>query len=235
MPMTYRRFQDRREAGHLLAEAIAERRLEDPVVLGLPRGGVVLAAEVAKKLDAPLDIILVRKLGAPLQPELAIGAVIDGAEPQIVLNPDVVRLTDASEDYIREEVARQVEVIEARRRQWIAGRPRVPIAGKTAIVVDDGIATGATMRASLQALRRQQPKKVVVATPVAARETVEALKLEADEVICLLAPDALGAIGFFYRDFSQVSDEEVTEILRQTAREDTSANVRTPQSNGRSG
>jgi predicted phosphoribosyltransferase len=215
--MAAKRYDDRREAGRLLAEALAEHRFADPVVLGLPRGGVVVAAEVARRLGAPLDIVLVRKLGAPFQPELAIGAVIDGAEPQVVLNEDVVQATFASADYIKQETARQVEVIEARRKLWLADRPRVPIAGKTAIVVDDGIATGATMRASLRGLKRQQPKAMVVATPVAAKETVEVLKLEADEVICLQAPYSLGAIGFFYRDFRQVTDDEVTEILRHAS------------------
>ena len=215
--MTYKRYEDRREAGRLLAEAVAEQGFDDPVVLGLPRGGVVVAAEVALKLGAPLDIVLVRKLGAPHQPELAIGAVIDGAEPEIVLNDDVVRATYASQGYIQQETAQQLEVIEERRRLWLADRPRVPLAGKTAIVVDDGIATGATVRAALQTLKRQEPKAVVIATPVAARETVEALKLEADQVVCLQAPSSLGAIGFFYRDFRQVDDDEVTAILGRTS------------------
>jgi predicted phosphoribosyltransferase len=215
--MTYKRYDNRKEAGRLLAEAVAEYRFADPVVLGLPRGGVVVAAEVAAKLGAPLDIVLVRKLGAPQQPELAIGAVIDGAEPATVLNDDVVRATYTSQDYIRQETARQLAVIEERRRLWLADRPRVPIAGRTAIVVDDGIATGATVRAALQALKRQQPKAVVIATPVAARETVEALKAEANQVVCLQAPASLGAIGFFYRDFRQVGDDEVTEILRNVS------------------
>jgi putative phosphoribosyl transferase len=217
MPMTYRRYDDRKEAGRLLAEAVAECHFADPVVLGLPRGGVVVAAEVAAKLGAPLDIVLVRKLGAPHQPELAIGAVIDGAEPETVLNDDVVHATYTSRDYIRQETARQLAVIEERRRLWLAGRPRVPIAGKTAIVVDDGIATGATVRAALQALKRQQPRAVVIATPIAARETVEVLRAEADRVVCLQAPSSLGAIGFFYRDFRQVGDDEVTEILRNVS------------------
>jgi len=215
--MTYRRFTDRREAGRLLAAEVAKHKPENVVVLGLPRGGVVVAAEVARELNAPLDIILVRKLGAPRQPELAIGAVVDGAAPQIVLNQDVVRATQASEDYIRAEAAREIEVIEARRKLWIADRPRVSIEGAAAIVVDDGIATGATMRASLQALRRRRPKAVIVATPVAPHDTLEMLEREADQVICLVPSGSLGAIGFFYRDFSQVGDEEVTDILRRAA------------------
>jgi len=215
--MSYRRYQDRREAGRLLAEAVAGRRFADPVVLGLPRGGVVVAAEVAARLGAPLDIVLVRKLGAPYQPELAVGAVIDGGEPEVVLNDDVVRATDTSPDYIQRETARQVAVIEERRRLWLADRPRAAIAGKTAIVVDDGIATGATVRAALRWLKRRHPKAVVIATPVAAEDTIEALRAEADDVVCLQSPVSLGAIGFFYRDFRQIADDEVTAILRDAA------------------
>jgi predicted phosphoribosyltransferase len=211
--MKYRVFKDRQKAGQLLADAVAQRHFSDPVVLALPRGGVPVAAEVAAKLNAPLDIILVRKIGAPLQPELALGAVIDGDAREIVLNPDVVSETGVSDEYIRREADRQIQIIEERRKQWIGDKPRAQISGKTAILVDDGIATGATMRASVHAVRRQAPKAVIVATPVAALETVETLKGEADDVICLEAPMYLGAIGFYYRNFSQISDEEVVETL----------------------
>jgi predicted phosphoribosyltransferase len=212
--MSYMRYADRREAGRLLAEPVAAANLQDPVVLGLPRGGVVVAAEVAARLGAPLDIVLVRKLGAPHQPELAIGAVVDGDRPVTVLNDDIVRATGASERYIEREVAEQLALIDERRRLWLADRHRVPIAEKTAIVVDDGIATGATVRAALRALRQQGPRALVVAAPVAAAETVEMLRREADRVICLQEPSGMGAIGFFYFDFRQVSDDEVTAILR---------------------
>lgn len=206
-------FDDRADAGRQLAAAVARRRFADPVVLALPRGGVPVAAEVAAKLEAPLDLVLVRKIGAPAQPELAIGAVVDGGSPEIVTNDEIIRETGASGAYIREEAARQLEIIEARRTLWVERRPRVSVAGKTAIVVDDGIATGATVRAALHALRRQGPKRLVVATPVAPPDTVAALAAEADEFICLETPEPFGAIGYFYDDFAQVADEEVAAIL----------------------
>jgi predicted phosphoribosyltransferase len=182
-------------------------------VLGLPRGGVPIAAEVAAKLKAPLDIILVRKIGAPMQPELAIGAVVDGDAPEVVRNERLIRELGISEDEFIEEAQRQLQIIEARRKLWVAGRPRIPVKDKTAIIVDDGIATGATVRASLKALKRQGPKRTVVATPVAPLQAVEDLQQEADDVICLETPGYFGAIGFFYRDFSQVSDAEVSRLL----------------------
>ena len=165
------------------------------------------------KLKAPLDVILVRKIGAPMQPELAIGAVVDGGAPEIVRNEELIRELGLTEDDSVEEAQRQLEIIEARRKLWVAGRPRIPVKDKTAIIVDDGIATGATVRASLHALKRQGPKRTVVATPVAPLQAVEALREEADEVICLEIPAFFGAIGFFYLDFSQVSDAEVSDLL----------------------
>lgn len=211
--MTALVFEDRWEAGRLLAEAVARRRFDDPVVLALPRGGVPVAIEVAKRIGAPLDLVLVRKIGAPMQPELAAGAIVDGASPEIVLNHDIVAETGATGAYIREEAARQLAVIETRRKAWLEGRPRVPVAGRTAIVVDDGIATGATVRAALHALRRQRPKWLVVATPVAPPDTVAALEREADEVLTLLRPARFRAIGYFYRDFTQLGDAQVAAML----------------------
>ncbi len=211
--MTYRLFDDRRDAGRRLADALAKYQFPDPVVLALPRGGVPVAAEIARRLGAPLDIILVRKIGAPRQPELAVAAVIDGARPQIVHNIDLMQETGASEAYVREEADRQIDVIERRRALWLGGRPNAPLAGRTAIVVDDGIATGATMRASLQGLRLLHPRTVVVAVPVAARETVDELEAEVDAVVCLHAPANLGAVGLYYRNFTQVTDLEVAPIL----------------------
>jgi len=211
--MTYRLFDDRRDAGRRLAEAIAKYQFPDPVVLALPRGGVPVASEIARRLGAPLDIILVRKIGAPHQAELAVAAVIDGDKPRIVHNIDVMQETGATEDYVRREAGRQIEVIERRRALWLGDRPQISITGKTAIVVDDGIATGATMRASLQGLRLQHPRTVIVAVPVAARETVAELEVEVDAVVCLHAPEHLGAVGLHYRNFTQVSDADVTRIL----------------------
>ena len=211
--MRVRIFKDRKEAGQLLAEEVARHGYADPVVLGLPRGGVPVAAEVAAKLKAPLDIILVRKIGAPIQPELAIGAVVDGANPEIVRNEELIRELGLGEDEFRELAQQQLKIIEARRNLWVAGRPSAPVRGRTAIIVDDGIATGATVRASLHALKRQGSNRTVVATPVAPLQAVEALRPEADDVICLETPEYFGAIGFFYADFSQVSDAEVSRLL----------------------
>ena len=212
-------FKNRQQAGQLLAEEIARHGYDDPIVLGLPRGGVPVAAEVAAKLKAPLDVILVRKIGAPMQPELAIGAVVDGGTPEIVRNEELIRALGLTEDDFREEAQRQLEIIEARRKLWVAGRPRIPVKDKTAIIVDDGIATGATVRASLHALKRQGPKRTVVATPVAPLQAVEALRGEADEVICLEIPAFFGAISVFYLDFSQVSDAEVSRLLESSRAE----------------
>lgn len=211
--MKQRVFENRREAGRLLAGVVARRKFPNPLVLALPRGGVPVAMEVAARLKAPLDIVLVRKIGAPLQAELAVGAVVDGGLSEIVTNNAIIQETGTSEAYIQEEALRQLAIIEARRKLWIAGRTRVPVTGRTAIVVDDGIATGATVRAALHALRRQKPRWLVVATPVAPPDTVQALKAEADEVICLEMPRRFAAIGNFYRDFAQVDDGEVTAIL----------------------
>ncbi|MES0401883.1 MAG: phosphoribosyltransferase [Hyphomicrobium sp.] len=206
-------FRNRKQAGELLAEEVARRAFPDPIVLGLPRGGVPVAAEVAAKLKAPLDIILVRKIGAPMQRELAVGAVVDGGAPEIVRNEELISLVGLTENEFQQEAKRQLEIIEERRKLWVAGRSRIPVKGKTAIIVDDGIATGATVKASLHALKRQGPQRIVIATPVASRESLEELRRETDDVICLETPEYLGAIGFFYAEFSQVSDAEVSRIL----------------------
>ncbi len=206
-------FRNRKQAGELLAEEVARRAFPDPIVLGLPRGGVPVAAEVATKLKAPLDIILVRKIGAPMQRELAVGAVVDGGAPEIVRNEELISAIGLTEDQFQQEAKRQLEIIEERRKLWVAGRARIPVKGKTAIIVDDGIATGATVKASLHALKRQGPQRIVIATPVASRESLEELRRETDDVICLETPEYLGAIGFFYAEFSQVSDAEVSRIL----------------------
>jgi putative phosphoribosyl transferase len=212
-------FRDRKQAGELLAEEVARHGFPDPIVLGLPRGGVPVAAEVATKLKAPLDIILVRKIGAPMQRELAVGAVVDGGAPEIVRNEELISMVGLTEGEFQQEAKRQLEIIEERRKLWVAGRARIPVKGKTAIIVDDGIATGATVKASLHALKRQGPQRTVIATPVASRESVEELRGEADDVICLEVPEYMGAIGFFYADFAQVSDAEVSRILDNMAAE----------------
>jgi predicted phosphoribosyltransferase/pimeloyl-ACP methyl ester carboxylesterase len=208
-------FADRSEAGCALAQRLLKFKDQRPVVLALPRGGVPVGFEVARALDAPLDLILVRKIGAPFQPELAVGAVVDGGRAETIINEDVVREFQISESYIAEESARQLDEIERRRRLYLADRVRVPLAGRTAIVVDDGIATGATMEAALHATRRANPKRLVLATPAAPPDTLERLRPQVDEVVCLATPRLFGAIGVFYEDFRQVSDEEVVDLLRR--------------------
>jgi predicted phosphoribosyltransferase len=209
-------FDDRRDAGRRLASALLRFKGRDPVVLALPRGGVPIGFEIAQALGAPLDLVLVRKIGAPFQPELAVAAVVDGEATDLVLNEDFLKALSISADYIRGQVDRQLEEIERRRRLYLEGRERVRIDGRTALVVDDGIATGATMRAALRAVRRRQPRRLVLAVPVAPPETIESLAKEVDEVVCLTMPDDLGAIGSYYADFRQVGDEEVRELLERS-------------------
>ncbi len=211
------RFADRTEAGRRLAEKLVRFKAEQPVVLALPRGGVPVGFEVAQALDAPLDVVLVRKIGAPFQTELAVGAVVDGDQPETVLNRDIVEEYQIPERYLAEEGARQLKEIERRRRLYRPGRPRIDVRDRTAIVVDDGIATGATMEAALHATRRAGPKRLVLAVPVAPPDTIERLRPQVDEVECLLVPPYLGAIGMFYKDFRQLSDDEVVALLARAA------------------
>ncbi len=198
----------------MLAAQLIPLGLERPVVYALPRGGVPVAAEIARALGAPLDLVLVRKLGAPGQPELAIGAVVNGYdEAETVLNTDVVAMTGATDAYIAESRDRALAEIERRRKLYLAGRPRPDPRGRAAIVVDDGLATGATARAALHALRRRNPARLVLAVPVAPPETLVALRGEADQIVCLAEPDLFWGIGGFYLDFHQLEDEEVIRLL----------------------
>ena len=208
-------FRDRAEAGRRLAAALASYRNQQPVILALPRGGVPVAAEIAAALDAPLDLVLVRKIGVPFRPELAMGAVVDGKAPLIVRNEDVIALAGLSEAEFDAECESELAEIERRRRRYLGSRERVEIAERTAIVVDDGIATGATTRAALCATRLRKPKRLVLAVPVAPTDSLNAMREEADDVICLEDHELFGAIGYFYDDFRQISDEEVIEILRR--------------------
>jgi len=206
-------FVDRTEAGRKLAKALARYKSQQPLVLALPRGGVPVAAEVAAELDAPLDLILVRKIGVPYQPELAMGAVVDGAEPVTVRNEEVIRLVGVSEPEFNTIRDQQLAEIERRRKVYLGDRPHTPLAGRCIIVIDDGIATGATTRAALRATRLRKPSRLVLAVPVAPTDTLEKLRGEADEVVCLEDYENFGAIGLFYSDFRQTSDEEVIELL----------------------
>jgi predicted phosphoribosyltransferase len=206
-------FIDRTDAGQQLDKALARYKAQRPVVLALPRGGVPVAAEVATALDAPLDLILVRKIGVPFQPELAMGAVVDGVKPVIVRNEEVIQLSGVSEtdfNAIRDE---QLAEIERRRKLYLGDRPHPKVFGRTVIVVDDGITTGATTRAALHAIRMRKPSKLVLAVPVAPTDTRKELRDEADDIVCLEDYEEFGAIGLFYSDFRQVYDTEVIAIL----------------------
>jgi predicted phosphoribosyltransferase len=207
------RFTDRSDAGRRLARALAGYQGRPVVVLALPRGGVVVAAEIAAALSAPLDLVLVRKIGLPAHPELAMGAVVDGDPPLVVRNEDVIRATGIAEADFQTVCAAELAEIERRRARYLGGRPRARIDGRIAIVVDDGIATGATTRAALRATRARRPQTLVLAVPVAPSDALAAMREEADEVVCLHDEEDFGAIGFFYRDFRQVTDEEVIAIL----------------------
>jgi putative phosphoribosyl transferase len=206
-------FIDRTEAGRKLAKALAPYKDQRPVVLALPRGGVPVAAEVATALDAPLDLILVRKIGVPFQPELAMGAVVDGVEPIVVRNEEVIRLTGVRESAFNAIRDQEIAEIERRRKRYLGDRPHPQIAGRIVIVVDDGIATGATTRAALRATRMRNPSKLVLAVPVAPTDTLRNLQGEADDIVCLEDYEDFDAIGLFYSDFAQVSDTEVIEML----------------------
>ncbi|MBK6787020.1 MAG: phosphoribosyltransferase [Betaproteobacteria bacterium] len=217
--MKGRAFADRTEAGRVLARRLAEMHLPKPVVvLALPRGGVPVAAEVARALGAPLDLLLVRKIGAPWQRELAVAAVVDGDPPDIVVDELTSRLSGVDDAYIQREAGREMREIERRRDVYLRGRAPLPVAGATVVVVDDGIATGTTVRAAMKALRRRQPARLVLAVPVAPADTVAALSQEADEVVCLAQPEPFHAIGLHYADFHQVPDEEVLAVLDSLAR-----------------
>ena len=215
-------FNDRRDAGQRLAARLLRYGDENPVVLALPRGGVPVAFEVAAALHAPLDIVVVRKLGAPGQPELGIGAIVDGDHPQAVLNEEVLRQLEVSQEYMQREVTRQLKEIRRRQQRYRRGRPATVVEGRTAIVVDDGLATGGSMRAALRGVRRANPKRLVLAVPVAPPDAVESLRPEVDDALCLLTPAFFGAVGNFYEDFSQTTDEEVIRLL-DAARQRTAA------------
>ncbi len=208
-------FENREQAGRELAAMLARYRNTDAIVLALPRGGVPVGYEVATALGATLDVVLVRKIGAPGQPELAIGAVADGATPELVLNESIVRVLEPGPGYLEMEKARALAEIERRRRAYRGARELPALANRTVILVDDGLATGMTALAALRSLRRQRPRRLVLAVPVASPDTIDLLRPEADEIVCSKVNDSLFAVGEAYSDFRQLSDDDVIEFLQR--------------------
>jgi predicted phosphoribosyltransferase len=210
------------EAGDLLAHQlenvkIRESKFQIPlVVLGVPRGGVVVAREIAHALQADLDMVLAHKLGAPGNPELAIGAVCE--DGKLFLDEEISSYMGVDDDYIKREKSRQLQEIARRVKRYRSVLPKIPLAGRVAIVTDDGVATGATLQAALWAVRQENPKKIVAALPVGPQETLEKLSRDADETICLQAPPFFSAISQFYSYFNQVEDEELLEILQEESK-----------------
>lgn len=212
------RFVDRASAGRSLAREIARRGFRQPVVYALPRGGVPVAAPIAAALDAPLDLLMVRKLGVPSQPELAAGSIVDGEKPDIILNERIVQAAGLTGDDLKRLGDAELKEIERRRRIYLPDRAPIPAQGKTVILVDDGIATGASIRAAITAVRRRNPLRIIVAVPVASREAIEDLQGVVEEVICLMIPPRFGAVGYYYDDFHQVLDDEVVTLLAGAAK-----------------
>jgi putative phosphoribosyl transferase len=206
-------FKNRSDAGRKLAARLAQYKDQQVVLLALPRGGVPVAAEVAAVLGAPIDLVLVRKIGVPSQPELAMGAIVDGDSPITVRNEDVIRLAGVDERTFRAVRDREFAELGRRRRLYLGGRNRIGVKDRIVIVIDDGVATGATTRAALRAIRMRQPNKLILAVPVGPTDTIEAMREEADEVLCLEIYEEFNAIGTFYGDFRQITDQEVIDIL----------------------
>ncbi|TDH63299.1 phosphoribosyltransferase [Dankookia rubra] len=208
------RFRDRAEAGRCLAERLRHLTGTNSVVFALPRGGVPVGMPIAEALGAPLDLLLVRKIGAPGQPELALGAVVDGEPPQTVLNDQIIKCLSVPPGFIAQEVNRQLEECERRRHLWMRGRSPIVPFGSTVILVDDGIATGATARAAILAIRRTAAARLVLAVPVISYEVAETLRPLCDQVLFLVEPHQLGSVGAFYDDFHQLTDEEMIGLLQ---------------------
>ena len=209
------RFVDRRAAGRQLAQAVAELDVVNPVVLALPRGGVPVAVEVALALHAPLDLILVRKIGVPEQPELACAALVEGDPPRLIRNDAIIAEARVSTSALDRAIEREHREIKRRRAAYLGHRQQIPVEGRTVIVVDDGIATGACIRAAVVALRGRHPAKLVLAVPVAPADVLAELAAVVDDVVCLATPSHFQAIGLHYQDFHQLEDNEVTAGLAE--------------------
>jgi putative phosphoribosyl transferase len=215
-------FHDREDAGRQLADQLKDRRLRSPLVLGIPRGGVPVGAALADALNAELDVVLSRKLRAPMQPELAIGAVSEGGE--VYLDPSARRTLDIDQDYLQHEQEHQLAEISRQARLIRQVRPQAKVLGRSVIVTDDGIATGSTMIAALQLLRTQSPRELIVAVPVASPSRLAKVRTWCDRVVCLHAPVDFRAIGEFYDDFRQIEDEEVVILVRERFKQQRSNN-----------
>jgi len=211
-------FRDRAEAGRLLAARLAELEMRDPVVLALPRGGVPVAAEVAKVLNAPLDLVIVRKVGAPGNPELAVAAIVDGNPPDVVLNREMVEAYGLQEEELADLIRQERPELERRRLAYRGARAPLSITGKTAILVDDGAATGTTIKVAVRALKRRSPRLIVIALPAAPPDTVAELSAEADRVVCLEQPAHFRALGYHYVSFPQLADDEVVAAMEDAGR-----------------
>ncbi|MCQ4312753.1 phosphoribosyltransferase [Pseudomonas stutzeri] len=206
-------FRDRVHAGQELAEALLHLADTKPLVLALPRGGVPVAFEVAKSLNAPLDLVLVRKIGAPGNEELALGAVIDGAEPKWVINQELFNQIAPPPNWFDEEMQRQLTELERRRQRYCGDRPAPLLGNRCVIVIDDGVATGATVRAALKGLKQSNPSRIVLAVPVGPRDVIEMLRTEVNELVCLAMPEPFIGVGCHYSNFDQTRDEQVIDLL----------------------
>lgn len=205
-------FQDRIEAGKKLAEALSSYRgKKDVVLLGLARGGVVVAHAAAKELDLPFDVIIVRKIGAPDNPELALGAIAEKGRG--IFNEELITLLGVSKEFIKREIEREREVVKQRKEKFLQGKEPLSLEEKIAILIDDGIATGASMKVAIESVKAQKAKKIVVAVPVAASDSLKEISEMVDEVICVSKPPHFPAVGAFYREFKQVTDEEILQLI----------------------
>ncbi|RBI66412.1 phosphoribosyltransferase [Vreelandella sulfidaeris] len=205
-------YENRRDAGRQLAHALSSDRYD--VVLSLPRGGVPVAYEVATYLKLPLDVVIVRKIGAPGQPEFGLGAVVDGEPPQVVWNQETLKIFQPSESYLEAEIQRQLSELTRRRHVYIGSRAPINVSERRVLLVDDGIATGGTAKAAARALRQANATTVTLAVPVAPQSTLDELATEVDDLICLATPEPFIAVGMHYHDFTQTSDEEVISLLQ---------------------
>lgn len=219
MPVAHPKYLDRRDAGRHLAPLLGGWKGAGAVVFALPRGGVPVAVEIAKALNTPLDLLYVRKIGAPLEPELALGAIVDGSDPDIVLNAALIAKLGVSKRVLGEIVAHELNEIERRRERYGGVSAPLNPTGRPAIVVDDGLATGASMRAAVKALRRRGATRVIAAVPVAPPDAVAALEADGAEVVCPLVTDEFFGVGAFYRDFRQLSDADVSAALDEIRRD----------------